>query len=309
MPAPERSAARAASRAAPVRCAAPLRTRTAPRAYLWLSAPGVRERPAPDGGRVDEGLRRDARERRFGNADVGEPDRPAEHAPRQQQVARFEAEEGDARARLDRDAANLAGLAVETGGNVDRDHAPAGAGESIDALDDRFRDALDVAREPGAEQSVDDAIGAAGIDGCGVEDLALVARGGERRIAPQRFAPAEEPELDRVAALCQEPRGDEAVAAVAAGAAEDDDPAARLREPRRLVGDRERPPAPSARCLAFRRRSAKRSASPISAGVSSSGMRLGIEHGGEGARPLVARRKRQKRAFHRPGFCYIPGRR
>ena len=63
-----------------------------------------------------------------------------------------------------RDAANLAGLAVDAGRNVDRDHPPAGAGESIDALDDRFGDALDVAREPGAEQGVDHAIGAARID-------------------------------------------------------------------------------------------------------------------------------------------------
>ena len=113
---------------------------------------------------------RDARERRFGDADVGEPDRPAEHAPRQQQMAGLEAEEGDARARLDRDAAHLAGLAVEAGGDVDRKHAPAGAGESIDALDDRFRRAIDVAREAGAEQGVDHAIGAGRIDRRGVED-------------------------------------------------------------------------------------------------------------------------------------------
>ena len=56
---------------------------------------------------------------------------------------------------------------------------------------------------------------------------------------PERFAPADEPEFNRVAALCQEPPGDEAVAAVAAGPAEDDDAAARIREPRPLVGHRE----------------------------------------------------------------------
>ena len=245
----------------------------------------VRERLAPDGGRVDEGLGRDARERRFGDADVGEPDRPAEHAPWQQQVAGLQAEEGDARARLDRDAANLAACPVDAGGDVDRDHAPAGAGESFDALDDRFRNALDVAREPGPEQSVDDAISAARIDGCGVEDLALVARGGERRIARQRFLPADEPEFDRVAALCQEPPGDEAVAAIAAGAAEDDDPSARLREPRRLVGDRE--------ARALHQRDAWRSGGHGEAvGLAHFGRgqelraRLGIEHGGEGARPF-----------------------
>ena len=39
--------------------------------------------------------------------------------------------------------------------------APAAAGEGIDALDDRLRLAVDVAREPRAEQRVDDAVGAA----------------------------------------------------------------------------------------------------------------------------------------------------
>ena len=144
---------------------------------------GVRQCSAPDGGRVDEGLRRDPRQRGIGNADVGKPDRAAERAARQQQVARLQAEEGDARARLDRDAANLAARAVDARGDVDCKHPPAGAGERIDALDDRFRLALDVAREASAEQGVDHAIGAAGIDRRGVEDLAVIARRGERRIA------------------------------------------------------------------------------------------------------------------------------
>ena len=98
-----------------------------------------RQRGAPDGGRVDEGLRRDARERRLGDADLGEPDRAAKRAAGHEQVPGLEPEESDARARLDRDAAHLAGSSVDAGGDVDREHAPAGAGESIDALDDRFR--------------------------------------------------------------------------------------------------------------------------------------------------------------------------
>ena len=67
-----------------------------------------------------------------------------------------------ARARLDRDAANLAAFPVDAGGDVNRNHAPAGAGENIDALDDRFRRPIDVAREPGPEQGVDDASGPPG---------------------------------------------------------------------------------------------------------------------------------------------------
>ena len=90
---------------------------------------------------------------------------PQSDAPGQQQMAGLEAEERDARARLDRDAAHLAGLAVETGGHVDREHPPAGAGEGIDPLDDRSRGAVDVAREACAKQGVDHAIGA-GRDRC-----------------------------------------------------------------------------------------------------------------------------------------------
>ena len=100
----------------------------------------------------------------------------------------LEAKESDARARLDRDAAHLAGSSVDAGGDVDREHAPAGASETIDALDDRFRNAIDVAPEAGPEQGVDDASGAGRIERRGVVDPAFIARGGKRRIAFQRFA-------------------------------------------------------------------------------------------------------------------------
>ena len=93
---------------------------------------GMRQRRAPDGRRIDEGLRRDGAKRGLGNADVGEPDRAGERAPRQQQMAGLEPKEGHARARFDRGPADLAGFPVDSGGDVDREHAPAGAREGVD---------------------------------------------------------------------------------------------------------------------------------------------------------------------------------
>ena len=220
-------------------------------------------------------------------------------------MARLQPEERHAGARLDRDPAHPAGLAVDAGGDVDRDHRPAAARERIDALDDRLRFAVDVARKPRPEQRVDHAIRAARIDRRGVEDRALKARGGEGGIALQRLAPADEPKLDRVAAAHEQARGDEAVAAVPAGAAEDDDPASRLRAPRRLVRDREARP--------LHERDARRSRFDRgTVGFAHFGWRQELR-GGQGIeherRVLArfARRKRQKRAFHRSQFCYIRG--
>ncbi len=202
----------------------------------------MRQRRAPDGRRIDEGLRRDGRKRGFGNADVGEPDRAGERAPRQQEMTGLEPEEGHARARFDRDAANLAGFPVDSGGNVDREHGPPGALESVDPLDDRFRFAVDIAGKPGPEQGVDHAVDGAKVNRRSLEDRAGPASGGERGVAFQGVAAAKQPEFDPIAARSQEPRGDETVAAVAAGPAQNGDPAARFREPRRFVGDRETRP-------------------------------------------------------------------
>ena len=116
--------------------------------------------------------------------------------------------------------------------------------EGVDPLDNRLRFTIDVARKPRAEQGVDHAIGSGKVDCGGSEDRALIAAGGERRVAFQDVAAAEQAEFDRIAALAEQPAGDESVAAVAARAAEDGDPAARLLKPRRLVGDPRDPPAP-----------------------------------------------------------------
>ena len=92
---------------------------------------------------------------------------------------------------------------------------------------------------PGAEQRVDHQGRAVKSDrGCR-EGLARVPRGGFGRIAMNRPARAQEAEVDHKSALSEKPRRDEAVAAVVAGSAENDDPAARAREARRFVRDRE----------------------------------------------------------------------
>ena len=155
--------------------------------------------------------------------------------------------------------------------------------EGVDPLDDRLRCAVDVAREARAEQSVDHAIGSGEVNRRGVEDRPLIASGGERRIAFQRVASAKQSELDRIAARRQEPRGYETVAAVAARATENGDPAARLCEPRRFVSDRE--PRPLHKRDA-RRSGRNRKAVGLAHFSRPQQLRVGsgIAHGNEGAR-------------------------
>ena len=242
MPAPARSAARAASRAAPVWWPEPDRTSTAPRAYLWLSAPACGSAARQTAGALTKACGAMGPSAASGMPMSASRISPASVRPgsnRWPGLRRKKVTLALASTAAPRD---LAGFPVDPGGNVDGEHATAGAGEIVDTLDDRLRLAIDVAGKSRPEQRVDHAVGLGEVNRSGVEDRSLVASGGERRIAFQGLAAAEQSELDRIAAHRQEPRGDEAVAAVAAGAAEDGDPAARLREPRRFVSDRETRP-------------------------------------------------------------------
>ncbi len=219
-------------------------------------------------------------------------------------MAGLEAKEGYACGGFHRGAADLAGFAVDAGGNVDREHRAPCPLEGVDPFDDRFRFAIDVAREARAEQSVDHAISLGEVDRTGVEDRAGPASGGERRIAFQGIAAAEQSELDRIAALTEQPAGDEAVAAVAARAADDGDPAARFREPHRFVGDCETRPLHQ---LNARRSGRNRKAVGLAhfGGRQEFRERQRVKHQRR-LRATWPKRKRQKRAFHRVGFCYIP---
>src|SRR5262249_46387573 len=152
---------------------------------------------------------------------------------------------------------------------------------------------------------VDYAVGGCDVNRRGVKDRRLIASGGERRVAFQGVEPAEQSEFDRISALTEQPRGGEAIAGVAAGATKNGDPAARLREPRRLVGDRETRP--------LHERDARHSGGNRKAvgfahfgGREELRERQGIAHGTRKLRAVRALRKRQKRASHRAGFCYIP---
>ena len=162
---------------------------------------------------------------------------------------------------------------------------------------------VDVARQPRAEDGVDDAVGAGKIDVRRGQNLARETGGRERGVAAERLAPPEEAELDGIAPLRQETRGDETVAAVVAGAAQHDDPAARPREARRLVGDRapgglhQRDPRGSAR---------DRHAVGLAHLGRGQEMRevQRIEHDGQGG-TAHWRWQAIKTSLHRRQFCYI----
>ncbi len=128
------------------------------------------------------------------------------------------------------------------------------------------------------------------------KDRTLIASGGERRIAFQGLAAAEQAQFNRIAARRQEPPGDEAVAPIAAGAAENGDPAAGPGKPRRFVSDRETRP--------LHERDARRSGRNRKAvGFAHFSWRQklrvgsGIAHGREGARGLARGARGPKTPF------------
>ena len=201
MPAPARKAARAASRAAPVWWPEPDRMSAAPRAYLWLAAFGRGSASPQTAGALTKVFGAMGPSAASGMPMSASRIAPASVRPGSRRWPGFEPKEGHARAGFDRDAANLAGFPVDSGGNVDREHAAPCPPEGVDPLDDRLRFAVDVARKTGAEQGVDHAIGSGKGDCGGGEDRALIAAGGERRVAFQGVAAAEQAQFDRIAAL------------------------------------------------------------------------------------------------------------
>ena len=136
-------------------------------------------------------------------------------------------------------AADLSGRPVDARGRVHREHAAAGSGVGVDPLDQSAGIALDVAREPRAKEPVDHASRPVEVDRGGRQDRAGKPGRHGGGVAFERLAPTEEAEVDWIAPFTEKPARDEPVAAVVAGSAKNDDPAARAREPGRLVGDRE----------------------------------------------------------------------
>ena len=239
IPAPARSAARAASRAAPGLVRRPRENHRRPARIFVRTVIGAGKRAAPQGRPIHEGVRPDPGENTRRNADVGEADRPAERSSRLERMARLQTEKGHCGGRFDRDAAHLARRSVDTRRRVDCKDAATRPRVGVDPLHEGTGFPVDVARQARAEERVDHAGGAVEPDRAGRRDRAVEAHRGGGGVACERAALPEEAQVDREAAPGQQPGGDKAVAPVVAGAADDDDSSARSGEPRRLVGDGE----------------------------------------------------------------------
>src|ERR1700722_1320222 len=122
--------------------------RVTPGIFVTGGAQG-RQETAPDRRRVCEGFRRNRRERRRCDPNVGEHEASAERSSWQQQMPRLETEECDAGAGLNRGATLLARRAVKAGRQIDRQDRTASALTTcVDPLDKGSRLAGEIAIEP-----------------------------------------------------------------------------------------------------------------------------------------------------------------
>jgi hypothetical protein len=198
-----------------------------------------RRRGAPDRRRVDEGLGRDRGERGLAEADVGEDETAAQRAPGQQQMPRLEAEKVTLALAWTAPPRTLpVAPSTPEGVSTLRTGRPERATALI-ASTQAERRAVDVARQAGAVQRVDDEVGAVEGESFAGANRPAPALRRQSRIAAHPRAIAEQRQFDRIAPGFEQPRGDEAVAAVAARPAQNGDPAAARRHPRRLPGDRQ----------------------------------------------------------------------
>ena len=166
---------------------------------------------------VSNNLRRDPVEHRVADADRRYEDLAAIDPAGQEQMPGLAPEKGDGQRRARRDAADLAGAAVDAARHIHRDNwQPL----LLERRDDFSGDALDRAGEPGAEDRVDDDAVAVERRGGGRLDRSWPARGRHGRVALQRLARPEQRQAHRPAALGQDARRDKAVAAIVAGAAQ-----------------------------------------------------------------------------------------
>ena len=191
------------------------------------------EQGRPERRAVLEGARRQRGDDGVGDADVGDGQAPAERPPRIEQVRGLLAEEGDGRGGMYHGPERRAGVGGEAARQVDGEDR---GWPGVDGIHDRAGRTRDRPVEAGAEERVDDqrSLGqrrgrrmrgagpAVEGDGGVALQTARVAEQRHRHGAPGRHQPA---------------RRDEAVAAVVAGAGDDEDRAVR-HERRRGVGDR-----------------------------------------------------------------------
>ncbi len=164
-----------------------------------------------------------------GNADVGEPHLPAQLRPGSSRWPGFIRKKVTVQVACTHRAGGRARRAVEPARHVDRHNRLA---RSIDGGHHLGRGAVERPRQPGAEQGIDDDLGAR--ERRGAERLRLApARRHFRRIALQRVTAAEQTEPHLVAALAQQARRHEPVAAIVPGPARHGDGRAGTRSKRR----------------------------------------------------------------------------
>lgn len=139
-------------------------------------------------------------------------------------MAGLEAEERDRPGSPDNRAVAGSGRAVEPRGHIDGEHRATRASRpEIEPLDRPRRDAVERARKTGAEQGVDNEIGLIEAEAVERGDGAGPSRGGPGGVAAQGLTRAEQRQRHLTATLDQKPGGDEAIAAVIAGPAENGD--------------------------------------------------------------------------------------
>ena len=174
-------------------------------------------------------------EDRAGNADIGHGNGAAVEPAGKQQMTGFLAEERDRASRAYRGAHHRARRAVDAARQIDGDHR---RGVCIHRFDHRACEPLDRPVEAGAEQRVDDEIGAIESAGCGRHDWTVPLFCGERGVALEPARLADQQYVHRVAARGEQPRRDKAIAAVITGPGNHNDAAGGGPARRNRLGNR-----------------------------------------------------------------------
>ena len=175
----------------------PPSTRAWPCVYLWLAAVrlGSSARHRRDGWQT---ARPRAAVACRGNADVGDHQLAYIVAAREQKMAGLGAVKSHGERGRSRGPQNRAAVAMDPGGDVDRDHRHAGASYRLDRVS---CDAIQRACEAGAEQAVDHEPGI--LDQLGLQRQHAAVPGGaaQRGVAAQAIPGAKQGDLDRPAVL------------------------------------------------------------------------------------------------------------
>ncbi len=167
-------------------------------------------------------------ERLCGNADILDVNLPAAGAAREEEVAGLAPEERHRLVGFDGLAEDRAGRAGDARREIDRDDARACVARGIHPPQELGRLPRDRPGKPCAEEGIDDRRRAVERHRGGIEDRAEKFAARRRSVAAQRLFGAEQRGRDRKPPFGKEPCRNEAVAAIVAGSAQDDDGPLRL---------------------------------------------------------------------------------